>query len=100
MPRPETGRYRRDVDSGRTGDKVAHPDPAAAPLEADAESAGEATPRRLLDRVSRRQARIRRQRTGDGPTAARRAGRWGGAATVVLVAVGVLAGWLSLAGLR
>jgi hypothetical protein len=31
---------RADIDSGRTGDKVAHPDPAAAPLGADDEAAG------------------------------------------------------------
>jgi hypothetical protein len=33
---PETAnisQLRRDIDSGRTGDKVAAPDPAAAPLE-------------------------------------------------------------------
>ena len=31
---------RRDIDSGRTGDKVAAPDPAAAPLGTDDEAAG------------------------------------------------------------
>jgi len=31
---------RADIDSGRTGDKVAFPDPAAAPLGTDEEAAG------------------------------------------------------------
>jgi hypothetical protein len=31
---------RWDIDSGRTGDKVAFPDPAAAPLGTDEEAAG------------------------------------------------------------
>jgi hypothetical protein len=31
---------RADIDSGRTGDKIAGPDPAAAPLGADEEAAG------------------------------------------------------------
>ena len=31
---------RADIDAGRTGDKVAYPDPAAAPLGTDAEAAG------------------------------------------------------------
>ena len=33
-------RLRHDIDSGRTGDKVPHPDPAAAPLGADEEAGG------------------------------------------------------------
>lgn len=32
-------RLRADIDAGRTGDKVAYPDPAAAPLGADDEAA-------------------------------------------------------------
>lgn len=31
---------RKDIDSGRTGDKVDFPDPAAAPLGTDAEASG------------------------------------------------------------
>ena len=34
---------RAEIDAGRTGDKVAFPDPAAAPLETDAEAGGAAT---------------------------------------------------------
>ncbi|WIY52006.1 hypothetical protein O9Z70_10995 [Devosia sp. YIM 151766] len=34
---------RDDIDAGRTGDKVAFPDPAAAPLETDAEAGGVST---------------------------------------------------------
>jgi hypothetical protein len=35
-----TERLRRDIDSGRTGDKVPGSDPSAAPLGADDEAAG------------------------------------------------------------
>jgi hypothetical protein len=45
MVRMVTGeQLRADIDAGRTGDKVAHPDPAAAPLETDAEAGGDSTP--------------------------------------------------------
>lgn len=45
MPHPRTGdpnwdQVRRRVDTGATGDKVAFPDPAAAPLGTDAEAGG------------------------------------------------------------
>jgi probable non-F420 flavinoid oxidoreductase len=33
-------RLRHDIDSGRTGDKIPHPDPAAAPLGTDDEAGG------------------------------------------------------------
>lgn len=37
---PTADRLRRDIDSGKTRDKVDHPDPAAAPLGTDDEAAG------------------------------------------------------------
>jgi len=37
---PTIDRLRYDIDCGRTGDKVAWPDPAAAPLGTDEEAAG------------------------------------------------------------
>lgn len=37
---PTTSQLRDDIDSGRTHDKVAREDPAAAPLGTDAETAG------------------------------------------------------------
>lgn len=37
---PTEDSLRRDIDAGRTGDKVPVSDPAAAPLGADAETAG------------------------------------------------------------
>jgi hypothetical protein len=39
---PTTDRLRHDIDSGRAGDKVAFPDPAAAPLGTDDEAGGTA----------------------------------------------------------
>ena len=40
LVRNTTERLRADIDSGRTGDKVAGSDPAVAPLGADDEAAG------------------------------------------------------------
>jgi hypothetical protein len=37
---PNTDQLRHAIDSGRTGDKVDAPDPAAAPLGTDSEAAG------------------------------------------------------------
>lgn len=37
---PNVEQLRAAIDSGRTGDKVAYPDPAAVPLGADDEAAG------------------------------------------------------------
>lgn len=95
---PETGRYRKDVDAGRTGDKVAHPDPAAAPLETDAETGGAATGKRQL-RETARQQRTAHQRAARRLTPEAQAGLWGLGATVVLVAAGVLAAVASLSAL-
>ena len=39
-PPPTVEKLRDDIDSGRTGDKVDYPDPAAVPLGADAEAGG------------------------------------------------------------
>ena len=57
---------RSDIDHGRTGDKVAFPDPAAAPLGTDDEAAGAApppsSPARAMDeeRVERRMSNPQR----------------------------------------
>lgn len=40
MKAPTTDQLRDRIDSGRTGEKVAFPDPAAAPLGTDAEAGG------------------------------------------------------------
>lgn len=40
MQTPTTDQLRNRIDSGRTGEKIAMPDPAAAPLGTDAEAAG------------------------------------------------------------
>lgn len=37
---PTTEQIRDAIDSGATGEKVCHPDPAAAPLGTDAEASG------------------------------------------------------------
>ncbi|MEA2858031.1 MAG: hypothetical protein QOC72_70 [Methylobacteriaceae bacterium] len=50
-------RLRADIDSGRTGDKVAFPDPSAAPLGTDEEAGGITTPEEALEKA--RQAELR-----------------------------------------
>jgi hypothetical protein len=51
-------RLRADIDSGRTGDKVAASDPSAAPLGTDEEAGGMTTPEEALKKA--RQAELRR----------------------------------------
>lgn len=53
-------RLRHDIDRGRTGDKVGHPDPAAAPLGTDAEAGGDPPSEEQL-------AEARRQELSHGP---------------------------------
>lgn len=62
----EGGRYRHAVDRGRTHDKVAVPDPAAAPVHADAEASGQPTSAAASNASTEMQ---RRQRVSDVPRA-------------------------------
>lgn len=48
-----TDQLRNDIDSGRTGDKIPFPDPAAAPLGTDDEAAGQPTDPRTVEQVRR-----------------------------------------------
>jgi hypothetical protein len=48
---------RRRIDTGRAGDKVAHPDPAAAPLGTDDEAAGQPASRDQVALASRHETR-------------------------------------------
>jgi hypothetical protein len=57
---------RADIDAGRTRDKVAGPDPAAAPLGADEEAAG--TP------ISSERARLARSHEVDAPSPQKKSG--------------------------
>ncbi|GAB4072284.1 hypothetical protein KHC28_01370 [Ancylobacter sonchi] len=58
-------RLRHDIDSGKTRDKVAFPDPAAAPLGTDDEAAGTpASP----ERIAYAEQQIERSK-GDAPGA-------------------------------
>jgi len=58
-PNTAAERLRTDIDAGRTGDKVPHPDPAAAPLGTDDEAAGTRPPPAIADdRIAPENARI------------------------------------------
>jgi hypothetical protein len=50
-----TERLRHDIDSGRTGDKIDWPDPAAAPLGTDEEAAGTPVPSLVAEAARRRE---------------------------------------------
>jgi hypothetical protein len=57
-----TERLRHDIDSGRTGDKIDWPDPAAAPLGTDEEAAGTPVPSLVAEAARRRETGDHRPR--------------------------------------
>jgi hypothetical protein len=57
---------RADTDSGKTGDKVDFPDPAAAPLGTDEEAGGERTPEREIADSERRRSSVNPVHDGRG----------------------------------
>lgn len=65
-PEPDPGIARAAIDAGLTGDKVPAGDPAAAPLQTDAESAGTPTSAAQAEADVRRQHRIARETGADG----------------------------------
>ncbi|MDN2564906.1 hypothetical protein N1F89_01610 [Aquibium sp. A9E412] len=73
-PSGEEARLRDDIDSGRTGDKVAAADPAVAPLGTDAEAGGTPTDPQAAA-AERRRATGGPTSGGAGETSAGRAGR-------------------------
>ncbi|MFC4166061.1 hypothetical protein [Teichococcus aestuarii] len=101
----QTDRLRHEIDSGRTGDKVAFHDPAAAPLGADDEAAGVSP---TLEQVAQAR-RLETQQPGNavglarggsieqtvGPGSRSRLGLaliGGGVAVLVLVALALIIG--------
>jgi hypothetical protein len=60
-PPPNADQLRHEIDSGRTGDKIDFPDPAAAPLGTDSEAGG--TPPSPLQVRTAVHAETRRPRT-------------------------------------
>ena len=83
--RPTVDQLRRDIDTGRTGEKVPWPDPASAPLGTDDEAAGDPVRSRSVEQA-------RRQERGPGqPPAHSGVGHaWIIIALVVLLIVGFL----------
>lgn len=61
---PTSDQLRRDIDSGKTGDKIGFEDPAAAPLGTDAEAGGSPPTQEELKR-----AREAEKKRPDAPTA-------------------------------
>lgn len=59
---------RGSIDSGKAGDKVDFPDPAAAPLGTDAEAGGTPPTRAEVALDERRQVRPAARWSDDGPT--------------------------------
>lgn len=102
----EAGRERHMIDSGMTGEKIAASDPATAPMQTDAESAGTPTPERLAlasaSELVEMTWRVPRPDTFGAwrqPDAAyqHRLGLRMMAWTAVAVGTGVIAGWVGLA---
>ena len=60
-PSSDPGRTGAAIDAGLTGDKVPVSDPAAAPMNADAETAGTPTPAYAAEADLRLQERIARE---------------------------------------
>lgn len=81
---PTDDQIRDAIDSGRTGDKLEWPDPAAAPLGTDAEAGGVATSAdaRRVEAAVQTHARTPQSRQPSG---------MGGFAAYVAVALAVLA---------
>ena len=52
MPKT-TEQLRHDIDTGKTGDKIPFPDPAAAPLGTDEEAAGTPVHPEIVEQASR-----------------------------------------------
>jgi hypothetical protein len=59
---PTTDQLRNDIDLGATGEKIAHPDPAAAPLGTDDEAAGQ-TPTRAERAMESRSRPVHSERS-------------------------------------
>lgn len=78
---PNVDQLRAAIDSGATGDKVAFPDPAAAPLGTDAEAAGASPSSAERDQAFSAEVAPRRR----GPS------RKGGALSMMLGFLGLIA---------
>jgi hypothetical protein len=88
---------RHDIDSGRTADKVAHFDPAAAPLGADEEAAGTPLSAEAITQAraheTGRLERMRRDADGAAPEGRNwRLGSLTAAAVLVLIVVLAMTG--------
>lgn len=93
--RPTVSQTRRDIDAGRTGDKVAAEDPAAAPLGTDSEAAG-APPSPEAAHKARRIDMARSRNTApDAGTGS--ASRWRARWAVILIAALVAAAFVAAA---
>ena len=89
----ETARLRADIDSGRTGDKVAMSDPAAAPLGTDDEAAGTPPPGHAMAAARAAEARPAAAHPTIAASATKPAEQWGAllvAGVVTVVAVCLL----------
>jgi hypothetical protein len=91
-PKPPTvDQLRHDIDRGRTGDKVAWPDPASAPLGTDEEAGGDPARPGEVERARRQERIAGRNRLHSGLGYA-----WVLITLIVLLIAGLLA-WLLIA---
>jgi hypothetical protein len=89
-----TAQLRADIDQGRTGSKVDHPDPAAAPLGTDEEAAGTPPEAAAIAAARREEASLVRSpgnRQGLGSAAA----IYAGLLALIIAALSGIAVWLA-----
>lgn len=84
--RPTADQLRADIDAGRTGDKVAGSDPAAAPLGADAEAGGNPPSAQEVSHARAEETARTRAPRGDAPKPERSRAGFGGRTAGAIVA--------------
>lgn len=83
---------KEDIDSGRTRDKVAAFDPAAAPLGTDEEAAGTPTPAWAIEAERRWRVENDLQARASGSPAV----KWTGLAVLLLFLAATAIAWISM----
>jgi hypothetical protein len=71
-----SAQLKADIDSGRTGDKIGHPDPAASPLGTDDEAAGHAPSAEQIAHARAQENRRPPQPSGEQPIKKSRVKFW------------------------
>lgn len=82
---PTTAQLKHDIDTGRTGEKIGHPDPAASPLGTDDEAAGHPPSPEAIAHARAQEVRHGPRPSGEQPVKKSRAKFWLWSVAAVLV---------------